>query len=83
MQIIASGISNTSNLVTGFINNVQKTQETINVNYVGKSLGSIRNRSSLFYAKAKFQKNWDFNALPTPSQATEIQTYLTNQFNIS
>ena len=83
VQIIASGISNTSNLVTGFINNVQKTQDTINVNYVGKSLGAARNRIGLLFAKAQFQKNWDFNALPTPSQAAAIQTYLTNQFNIS
>jgi len=83
VQIIASGISNTSNLATGFINNVQKTQDTININYVGKSLGSIRNRINLFFAKAKFQKNWDFDALPTPSQAAAINTYLTNQFNIS
>jgi len=83
VQIIASGISNTNNLVTGFINNVQKTQDTININYVGKSLGSIRNRTDLFFAKAKFQKNWDFDALPTPSQAAAINTYLTNQFNIS
>ena len=83
VQIIASGISNTSNLVTGFINNVQKTEDTININYVGKSLGSIRNRGALFYAKAQFQKNWDFNALPTTEQAAAINTYLTNQFNIS
>jgi len=83
VQIIASGISNTSNLVTGFINNVQKTQDTININYVGKSLGAVRNRIGLQFAKAQFQKNWDFNALPTPSQAAAIQTYLANQFNIS
>jgi hypothetical protein len=82
VQIIASGISNTSNLVTGFINNVQKTQDTININYVGKSLGSIRNRTALFFAKGKFQKNWDFNALPTESQRNAINTYLINQFNI-
>jgi hypothetical protein len=82
VQIIASGISNTSNLVTGFINNVQKTQDTININYVGKSLGSIRNRTGLLFAKAKFQKNWDFNALPTESQRNAINTYLINQFNI-
>ena len=83
VQIIASGISNTSNLVTGFINNVQKTEDTININYVGKSLGAARNRISLLFAKAQFQKNWDFNALPTTEQAAAINTYLTNQFNIS
>ena len=83
IQIITTGTANTNNLLKGFINGVEKTQQTLAINYIGKSLGSIRNRSNLFFAKAQFQKNWDFNALPTPSQASAINTYLTNQFNIS
>jgi len=83
VQILASGTSDTSNLQRGFINGVLLGTETNAVNYIGKSLGSIRNRSLLFFAKAQFQKNWDFNALPTPSQAAAINTYLINQFNIS
>jgi len=83
VQILASGTSDTSNLQTGFINGVLLGTETTSVNYIGKSLGSIRNRSALFYAKAQFQKNWDFNALPTESQASAIYAYLQNQFNIT
>jgi hypothetical protein len=83
VQILASGTSDTNNLAIGFINGVQSNQLTIAANHVGKSLGSVRNRTTLFHAKAQFQKNWDFNALPTPSQAAAINTYLTNQFNIS
>ena len=82
-QILAFGTSTTSNVITGFVNGVQVLQETRSVNHIGKSLGCIRNRDFLFFAKAQFQKNWDFNALPTVSQAAAIQTYLTNQFNIS
>jgi len=83
VQILASGTSTTSNVVTGFINGVQVLQETRSVNQIGKSLGCIANRPTLFFAKGQFQKNWDFDILPTPSQAAAIQTYLTNQFNIS
>ena len=84
IQLIASGTASTSNVLTGFINNSQIMQETNTINYVGKTIGSIRGiRIDSFFAKAKFQKNWDFDALPTPSQAAAINTYLTNQFNIS
>jgi hypothetical protein len=83
VQILASGTSTTSNVVTGFINGVETDQNTNSVNYVGKSLGSIRNRPLLFFAKAQFQKNWDFDALPTPSQAEAITDYLQAQFNIT
>ena len=84
VQIIASGTATTDNLLTGFINGVQKNQETLSVNYIGKTLGEIRGiRDDNLCAKAQFQKNWDFDALPTLSQAAAINTYLTNQFNIS
>jgi len=83
VQILASGTSDTSNLQTGFINGVLLGTETTSVNYIGKSLGSIRDRFALFYAKAQFQKNWDFDALPTESQAQAITDYLQNQFNIT
>jgi|GEM_PF-6068113 hypothetical protein len=83
-QIIASGTSDTDNLSTAFIGNVELNQKTISINHIGKTIGSIRavRISSLFYAKAKFQKNWDFSALPTESQRNAINTYLINQFNI-
>jgi len=84
VQILASGTATTDNLLTGFINGVQETQETLSVNYIGKTLGEIRGvRNDNLCAKAQFQKNWDFDALPTLSQAAAINTYLTNQFNIS
>ena len=83
VQIIASGTATTANLLTGFINGVQLNQETNPSSYIGKTLGRIRSDVAGFFAKAQFQKNWDFNALPTVSQAAAIQTYLTNQFNIS
>ena len=83
VQILASGTSTTSNVVTGFINGVQVLQETRIVNHIGKSLGCIADRPTLFFAKGQFQKNWDFDILPTPSQASAINTYLTNQFNIT
>jgi hypothetical protein len=85
VQIIASGTANTSNVLTGFIDNVQVgNTRTTAVNYIGKTLGNIRGvRAGAFFAKGKFQKNWDFNALPTPSQAAAINTYLRNQFNIT
>jgi hypothetical protein len=83
VQILASGTSTTSNVVTGFINGVEKGTETIVVSYVGKSLGSIRQRSDLRFAKGQFQKNWDFDILPTESQAQAITDYLQNQFNIT
>jgi hypothetical protein len=82
VQLIASGTADTNNLLTGFINNSVLAQRTKSVNYVGKSLGAIRNGFTAF-AKGKFQKNWDFNALPTESQAEAINTYLINQFNIT
>ena len=82
VQIIASGKATTENLLTGFINDVQVQQNNQTVNYVGKTLGSIRGSGSSNFAKAQFQKNWDFNALPTESQAEAINTYLINQFNI-
>ena len=82
VQIIASGTANTSNLLTGFINETQIVQSTNSVDYIGKSLGNIRNNPGNRFAKAQFQKNWDFNALPTTSQRAAINTYLTNQFNI-
>jgi len=83
-QIIASGTSDTSNLQRGFISGSLLGTETNAVNYVGKTIGCIRGiRIDSIFAKTKFQKNWDFNALPTPSQAAAINTYLTNQFNIS
>jgi len=84
VQIIASGTATTDNLLTGFINGVQKGQITDRVDYVGKTLGRIRSSLTFdAFGKGKFQKNWDFNVLPTPSQAAAINTYLTNQFNIS
>jgi hypothetical protein len=85
IQIIASATVNTNDLLTGFIDGVQVSQGTNSVNYIGKTLGSLRrsNNTSIHFAKAQFHKNWDFNALPTPSQAAAINTYLTNQFNIS
>ena len=85
VQLVISGTASTSNLLTGFIDNSQISQRTVSVNYVGKSLGKGRIPSSTTeqFAKAQFQKNWDFNVLPTVSQAAAIQTYLTNQFNIS
>ena len=82
VQILASGTSTTSNVVTGFINGVQVLQETRIVNHIGKSLGCIADRPALFFAKGQFQKNWDFDILPTPSQAAAITDYLQNQFNI-
>jgi hypothetical protein len=82
VQILVSGTRNSQNLIKGFLNGNEIAEEVEEINYVGKSLGSIRNRSLLFYAKAKFQKNWDFNALPTESQRNAINTYLINQFNI-
>ena len=81
VQIIASGKFNEDDLGIGFINNIEIGQKTQPANYIGKSLGS--NRGGFFYAKAQFQKNWDFDVLPTPSQASAINTYLTNKFNIS
>ena len=83
VQIIASGTSNTSNLLKGFVNNVQLNSGTISVNYIGKTLGSIRASGTIRPAKAQFQKNWDFDALPTESQAQAITDYLQNQFNIT
>ena len=83
VQILASGTSTTSNVVTGFINGVQVLQETRSVNHIGKSLGCIADRPTLFFAKGQFQKNWDFNALPTESQAQAITDYLQAQFNIT
>jgi len=83
VQLLVSGTSDTSNLQSGFISGSLIGTETNAVNYIGKSLGSIRNRPTLFFAKGKFQKNWDFDILPTPSQAEAINTYLINQFNIS
>jgi len=82
VQILASGTSTTSNVVTGFVNSVQVLQETRIVNHIGKSLGCIADRPTLFFAKGQFQKNWDFDILPTPSQAAAITDYLQNQFNI-
>ena len=81
-QIIVSGKSDISNNTLGFINNIQVSNSVKSVTYTGKVLGSSRNERN-HTAKGKFQKNWDFNALPTPSQASAINTYLTNQFNIS
>ena len=85
VQILASGTSDTSNLQRGFISGSLIGTETNAVNHIGKSLGCIRaaRTGSLFFAKAQFQKNWDFNALPTPSQAAAITDYLQNQFNIT
>ena len=64
------------------MNGVQVSQNTIAINHIGKTIGARRDTNSRF-AKAQFQKNWDFNALPTPSQAEAINTYLINQFNIT
>jgi len=83
VQLINSGTVNTDNLVTGFINNTQKGQQTRSVDSIGKTIGSIRGIRNGIFAKAQFQKNWDFNALPTPSQAAAITDYLQNQFNIT
>ena len=85
IQIIASGTADTSNLIKGFINGTEKGAPiTISSNHVGKSIGQLRpvNPASRS-AKAQFQKNWDFNALPTESQAQAITDYLQNQFNIT
>ena len=84
VQIIAAGSCNTSNLLTGYINGVEFNQNTVAVDHIGKTLGRIRNSStSPFFAKAKFQKNWDFNVLPTTSQRNAITDYLQAQFNIT
>ena len=84
VQIIASGTADTDGLLTGFINNVQINQGTYVTNYIGKTLGNLRESfAQNLNAKAQFQKNWDFNALPTSSQAQAITDYLKNQFNIS
>ena len=83
VQMIVSGTSNTSNAVKGFINGVEEVSGSSDTEYTGKTLGKIRYGVSGFHAKAQFQKNWDFSALPTLSQAAAINTYLTNQFNIS
>jgi len=84
VQILASGTSDIDDLATSFINGVQLNQSTVVTNHVGKTLGSIRNANSgSRFAKGKFQKNWDFNALPTPSQLTAIHSYIQNQFNIT
>jgi len=80
-QILVSGTANTDNLLIGFLNGVQVSQTTIAVNYIGKTIGARRDTNSRF-AKVQFQKNWDFNALPTESQRNAINTYLINQFNI-
>jgi hypothetical protein len=83
VQIIASGTASTTNILTGFINGVESSQENFSVNYVGKTLGSLVGvRTDSRNAKAQFQKNWDFSALPTESQRNAINTYLINQFNI-
>jgi len=83
VQIIASGTSDTSNTIKGFINGVQKVSGSSDTEYIGKSLGRIRDGVSGFYAKAQFQKNWDFDALPTDSQKDAITDYLQAQFNIT
>ena len=84
VQILASGSSDIDDLATSFINGVQLNQSTVVTNHVGKMLGSIRNANSgSRFAKAQFQKNWDFDALPTESQASAIYAYLQNQFNIT
>ena len=84
VQILASGSSDIDDLATSFINGVQFNQSTLVTNHVGKVLGSIRGANSgNRFGKAKFQKNWDFNALPTESQASAIYAYLQNQFNIT
>ena len=83
VQIIASGTANTSNLLTGFINETQIVQSTNSVDYIGKMLGSIREAAGNRFGKAQFQKNWDFDILPTPSQLTAIHSYIQNQFNIT
>ena len=83
-QIIVSGTSDENDLLKGFINGGEVIQGTVSVNYVGKTIGSLRaSNTGTNFAKAKFQKNWDFNALPTPSQASAIYAYLQNQFNIT
>jgi len=83
VQIIASGTTNTSNLLKGFINGIEQVSSNSSSEYIGKSLGKIRNGVGGFHAKAQFQKNWDFDALPTESQAQAITDYLQNQFNIT
>jgi len=83
VQIIASGTTNTSNLLKGFINGIEQVSSSSSSEYIGKSIGKIRKQVSGFHAKAQFQKNWDFNALPTESQASAIYAYLQNQFNIT
>jgi hypothetical protein len=83
VQILVTGTSNEDNLATGFIDGSELSQSTTSVNHIGKVLGSVRaaNTGNRF-AKGQFQKNWDFNALPTESQRNAINTYLINQFNI-
>ena len=84
VQILASGSSDIDDLATGFINGVQLNQSTKVTNHVGKMLGSIRGANSgNRFGKAQFQKNWDFDILPTPSQLTAIHSYIQNQFNIT
>ena len=83
VQIIASGTTNTSNLLKGFINGIEQVSSSSSSEYIGKSIGKIRDEVSGFYAKAQFQKNWDFDILPTPSQAAAITDYLQNKFNIT
>jgi hypothetical protein len=84
VQIIVSGTIDTNGLTKGFINGDKLTTEkTLSHDAIGKTLGNIRGgRFDTRFAKVKFQKNWDFNALPTESQRNAINTYLINQFNI-
>ena len=83
VQILASGSSDIDDLATGFINGVQFNQSTEATNHVGKVLGSIREAAGNRFGKAQFQKNWDFDILPTPLQLTAIHSYIQNQFNIT
>jgi hypothetical protein len=84
VQIIVSGTIDTNGLTKGFINGDKLTVEkTLSHDAIGKTLGNIRGgRFDTRFAKVQFQKNWDFNALPTESQRNAINTYLINQFNI-
>jgi len=84
VQVMVSATSNEDNLASGFINGLLISQSTFSTDHIGKTIGSARAiNSGDNYSKGKFQKNWDFNALPTPSQLTAIHSYIQNQFNIT
>ena len=84
VQVMVSATSNEDSLNSGFINGLLISQSTFSTDHIGKTIGSARaSNSGTNYSKAQFQKNWDFDVLPTPSQAQAITDYLQAQFNIT